>query len=142
MLRKIVSSCCTEPQATAAVSPSAAISSGGKSYHSVPLCNRLSQLCKSHLTCRQPTEDSPRTEGHISSRTGVLVSELSTGVTPGAARADGARSSVHVSKVSSESTRRHGRPTPRPTTSKATFPKRPGTYSRQQAGQILALYLT
>ena len=43
---------------------------------------------------------------------------------PGAARANWARSSVKVSKVSSESTRRQGGPTPRPTTSKATFPKK------------------
>ena len=48
-------------------------------------------------------------------------SGLSTGVMPGAARTNWAHSSIKVSKVSSESTRRHGRPTPRPTTSKATL---------------------
>ena len=42
----------------------------------------------------------------------------------GAARANWARLSVKVSKISSESTRRHGGPSPRPTKSKATFPRK------------------
>ena len=94
-------------------------------------------------SCRLLTRGFPITECSISSRTGAPSANPSSGVTPGAALTNWARSSIKVSKVSSESTRRHGGPTPRPTTSKATFPKKTaGTYNRRPAGQTLALYLT
>ena len=58
-----------------------------------------------------------------------------SGAAPGAARANGARSSIRISKASSESTRKHGGPTPRPTASKATFPKKPAGNSQPATGR-------
>ena len=60
----------------------------------------------------------------LTGTSGASSSEISTGVMPGATRANWTRMSIKVSKVSSESTQRHGGPTPRPTTFKATFPKK------------------
>ena len=68
------------------------------------------------VSCRQTIQD--------------FVTNFISGVAPGAARANGARSSVRFSKASSESTRKHGghqrRPSPK---------KQPGTPNRQWAGQ-------
>ena len=75
-------------------------------------------------SCRLSTSGFPRTECSISSRTGAPSTDPTSEVMPGAARTNWARSSIKVSRVSSESTRRHGGPTPRTITSKATLPKK------------------
>ena len=63
--------------------------------------------------------------------------QLHSRVAPGAARANQARSSVRFSKASSESTRKHGRPTPRPEVFPPDYRVRPdrGAHSPEVVGQ-------
>ena len=71
-------------------------------------------------------EDFCRTECSNGSRTDVPSKGPPSGVTPGTVQFISAHSSIKAGKVSSESNQRHGGPTPRPTTSKATFPQENG----------------
>ena len=67
-----------------------------------------------------------------------VATNVISGITPRAARANRARSSVRFCKASSESTRKHGGPTPRPTASKATFPNRAAGNSHSATGCLTA----